>query len=266
VHILLFTRAPNSSARAIYGIAPFNLSAALLVIAAGLVPAQWNLPLWIAALLAPLSSVLVRAESGFSLSARHFAERHGLIILIALGESVVGLGVGAGEATVGPTLALTAVLGLALSAGLWWTYFDRDDESGEHAMADVEGARRARLGVEAYWFAHLLMIAGIVGTAAGIEGIVAPLGTPELPATPATRWYLAVGVSVYLLGAWAFRRMLRIGRPDARLVAAVLALATIPLGAASGGLVQLAALVALLVGMLVAEHHFASGGGSVDGD
>jgi low temperature requirement protein LtrA len=108
--------------------------------------------------------------------------------------------------------------------------------------------------VEAYWFAHLLMIAGIVGAAAGIEGIVAALATSDSTPALAARWHLAVGVCVYLLGAWAFRRMLNIGRADMRLIAAVLALMTVPLGAAFRGLVQLSVLVAMLAAMLVAER------------
>jgi low temperature requirement protein LtrA len=252
VHAALFTRAPNSSARAIYGIAPFNLAAVLLVLAAGIAPPRWNLAFWLAALAAPLSSMLLRAERGFSLSAGHFAERHGLIILIAIGESVVGLGIGAGDTVVDATLAGTAVLGLALSAALWWTYFDRDDVAGEHAIARADGAQRATLGVQAYWLAHLVMIAGIVVMAAGVEAVVGDA------AGFTARWHLGVGVATYLVGEATFRTMLRMGGAATRAAAASLALATVPVGALGGERVQLAVLVALLAGMLVVERRISA--------
>jgi low temperature requirement protein LtrA len=251
VHAALFTRAPNASARAIFAVAPFNFASAAFVLAAAFVPGRWNLALWGMALLALLAAMLARVERGFSLRAGHFAERHGLIILIALGESVVGIGTGAGDAPVRLPLVRTAVLGLALAAALWWCYFDRDDVRGEHAMARADGARRARLGVQAYWFAHLLMIWGIVVTAAGVEGVVASLtGTEGI----AVGQLLAGGVAFFLLGESAFRSLLRIAPSRMRLGAAGLALATAPLGSAMGGPSQLGILVLILAATLSAER------------
>jgi low temperature requirement protein LtrA len=250
VHAALFTHAPNASARAIFRVAPFNVACALLVLAAALL-SQWNLVLWCAALLAPLSSTLARVERGFALSAGHFAERHGLIILIALGESVIGIGAGGEDLPVRLPLAGAAVLGLALAAALWWSYFDRDDTRAEHAMAHSDAPDRARLGVQAYWFAHLLMIAGIVVAAAGVQGVIADLVRPD---AGEAAWLLAAGVTVYLLGEAAFRRLLRLGPAHVRLASAGLALATAPVGLAVGSLAQLAVLVGLLVAMLVVER------------
>jgi low temperature requirement protein LtrA len=251
VHAALFTRAPNASARAIFRVAPFNVACALLVLAAAFAPSQWNIALWFAALLAPLSSTLARVERGFALSAGHFAERHGLIILIALGESVIGIGAGGEDVPVRLPLAGAAVLGLALAAALWWSYFDRDDTRAEHAMAHSDAPDRARLGVQAYWFAHLLMIAGIVVAAAGVQGVIADLARPG---TGEVVWLLAAGVTVYLVGEVAFRHLLRLGPGHVRLVSAGLALATVPVGLEVGSLAQLAVLVGLLVAMLVVER------------
>src|SRR4029077_10966697 len=150
VHAGLFMSAPSSSARAMYRVAPFNVAGALLVVTAGLAPARWNLAFWVAALLTLLTAILTRGERGFQLRADHFAERHGAIILIALGESVAGLGGGAGEVPVRLPLVRAALLGLALAAALWSSYFDRDDIRGEHALARAEGPQRARLGLQAY--------------------------------------------------------------------------------------------------------------------
>lgn len=252
IHAALFTRAPNASARAIFAVAPFNLVSAAFVLAAAFVPGLWNMVLWSMALLALLAATLARVERGFSLRAGHFAERHGLIILIALGESVVGIGTNADDRTVGLPLVGVAVLGLALAAALWWCYFDRDDVRGEHAMAHADGPRRARLGVQAYWFAHLLMIWGIVVVAAGVEGVIASL-TRQTDASFA--WLLAVGVALFLLGEVAFRGILQLAPGRSRLLVAGLALATAPLGTMAGGPLQLAILVGLLGVMLWAERH-----------
>jgi low temperature requirement protein LtrA len=247
VHAGLFMHAPNSSARAMYRVAPFNLAGALLVVAAGLAPEPWNLALWVAALLTLLTAILMRGDRGFQLRADHFAERHGAIILIALGESVAGLGVGAGDVPVGLPLVRAVVLGLALAAALWWTYFDRDDIRGEHALTSVDAPERARLGLQAYWFAHLVMIAGIVVAAAGLEGVITNV---VRPVASVTAWRLGAGVAIYLLGEVAFRRLLHLGPVRGRVVAAGLAVATAPVGLAVGYVAQLTLLVVLLAGML----------------
>jgi low temperature requirement protein LtrA len=251
VHAGLFLHAPNSSARAMYRVAPFNVAGALLVVAAGLAPGRWNLALWVAALLTLLTAILTRGERGFQLRADHFAERHGAIILIALGESVAGLGVGAADVPVRLPLIRAVLLGLALAAALWWSYFDRDDIRGADALERTDAAERARLGLQAYWFGHLLMIAGIVVAAAGLEGVIANVVRP-VPSV--TAWRLAAGVAVYLIGDVLFRRVLRVGSIRGRVVAAMLAVATAPAGLVVGYVAQLTLLVLLLTGMLTFER------------
>ena len=251
VHAGLFMHAPNSSARAITRVAPFNVGCALLVVGSGLAPARWNLALWIAALTTLLMTIVTGGDRGFQLRADHFAERHGAIILIALGESVVSLGAGAGDIPVGLPLVRAALLGLALAAILWWSYFDRDDIRGEHVLSRADSAERVRLGLHAYWFAHLLMIAGIVIAAAGLEAVVTNV---VRPVTSLTAWRLAAGVAVYLAGELLFRRTLRLGPVRTRVVAAGLAAATVPVGLTGGYIAQLTLLVVLLGGMLAVER------------
>lgn len=276
VHTLLFARASAASARAVVRIAPFNAAVGLLVLGAGLAAPDrpgldgagglgwtgWSDGLWLAAALAALALSSVRFPAGLRLDVAHFAERHGLIILIALGESVVGLGAGVSDRPVRAPLLATAVLGLALAAGLWWSYFDRDDAAAEHALTRAPAPERARLAMFAYWHAHLLMIAGVVLAAAGVQVAVAGTagGAGSAPAhavlgtgTPAAAWLLAAGVAGYLAGGAAFRRLLAVGPTGARVGAAGLALATAPAGVAGGALLQLAALVALVVGLLLVE-------------
>jgi low temperature requirement protein LtrA len=251
VHGGLFTQAPNAPARAIVRVASFNVALALVVLAAGVVPARWNVLVWIGAGLLLAGMSVGGLEAGFPVRAGHFAERHGLVILIALGESVIGIGTGAEDIPVRLPLVTAAVLGLALAASLWWSYFDRDDVRGEHALASADERQRARLGVRAYWYAHLAMISGIVVAAAGVNGVVADL-TKESAGGAA--WLLSIGVAVYLVGEAAFRWMLRIGPARVALVAAALVLATGPVGLAAGSLAQLGLMVAVLVAMLVVER------------
>ena len=96
-----------------------------------------------------------RREREFHLSPSHFVERHGLVVLIALGESVVAIGTVATDIPVGRWLVAWVAIGVAPAAALWWSYFDGDDERAEHAMRQASGADRARLAVQAFYYAHL---------------------------------------------------------------------------------------------------------------
>ena len=256
VHAALFAHAPNSSARAILPLLPFNATLALFVIASGLVPVEWNWLLWVGAAGAIVATTFMHRERGFHMSPTHFVERHGLVVLIALGESVVVIGTGAADRPLTASLLAAVVLGLALAAALWWTYFDGEDERAEHALARADPVERARLGLLAYYHAHLLMIAGIVIAAAGMQpALVDPSHpTPGETAATTTGWLLSAGIALYLLGGAFFRRLLDTGPVTVRLIAAAVALALAPLGAAAGSLVHLTSIVVVLIVMLVAER------------
>ena len=250
VHGALFLRAPNSSAHAILGILPFNLALAVVVLVSGLVPEAWNWIPWVGAGAAIAVTSLTRSVGEFHLSPSHFVERHGLVVLIALGESVVSIGAGAADVPVGWSLLFAIVLGLALAAALWWTYFDRDDVRAEHAMARASGATRARLALYAFYYAHLVMIFGIVLAAAGLHAAVAELHEPAEHASP---WMLAGGVAAYLLGSVWFHRLLSIGASLPRLIAAGVALGSAFVGVVAGSLAQLALVVVALMALLFVE-------------
>jgi low temperature requirement protein LtrA len=185
-------------------------------------------------------------------------ERHGLVVIIALGESVVAIGAGAVGLPVDWRLVLTAVLGLTLSYYLWWAYFGGDDERAEHALAGIDhpGAR-ARTALRAYGYAHYALLLGIVLVAAGIKKVVAH---PDGGLTAAAALTLGGGVALYLFGDLAFRRVLRLGRPWYRLVCLAGALLTVPigLGLAIG---QLAAVTVVLVVLLSVEGYRTRPGG-----
>src|SRR5215472_18443180 len=126
VHSALFYRVNRNILR----VAPVNVGAALLVIGAAFVPSPASYLLWAAAVAVQWLSPLIISPGGrFDIRPAHFAERHGALVIVALGESVAAIGVGAAPAGVTFGVALAALLGLALSAVLWWVYFgDGDDE------------------------------------------------------------------------------------------------------------------------------------------
>jgi low temperature requirement protein LtrA len=249
VHAALFAHAVG---RAILAILPFNLALAAMAVLSGLLAPEWNWAPWAGAGFAIFASTLARRESGFRLEPGHFVERHGLVVLIAIGESVVAIGAGAAALPPGLALGAVVVLGLGLAAGIWWCYFDGDAERAEHALAAASPERRSRLAITAFYHAHLVMLLGIIGAAAGVHDAVAGLGGAS---SAAASWLLAGGVAIYLGGHALFRRLLGIGRARGRLVAAALALPAVLIGRAAGSVWQLAFLVALLAVLALVDRN-----------
>jgi low temperature requirement protein LtrA len=178
-------------------------------------------------------------------------------VIVALGESVVAVGIGASGLEITGELLLVAVLGLALSAALWWVYFGGDDEEAEEALLAMRPSKREFVAANvAYYWAHLLLLLGIVSDAAGLERAI---GHPFDSLDFAFALALAGGTAVYLLGHALFRFVLGLGFRPWRGLAAVLALATIPLGTEASALAQLAALAVALGLCLTAEAATARG-------
>jgi low temperature requirement protein LtrA len=249
VHGALFYRVNRNIVR----VTPFNVSAALLVIGAAFVSSPATYLLWVAAVAVQWLSPLIAHPGGrFNIRPAHFAERHGALVIVALGESVAAVGIGAAPAGVTFNVALAAVLGLALSAVLWWTYFgDGDDERAEQAIAATEPSRRAGLALAIY-YAHIPILLGVVTLAAGAS---LTIGNPARPHPGWAAVALAGGAALFLAGSAWFRRALRIGPIALRLTGAGFALATAAIGAAVNAEVQLALLLTGIVAMLVAERH-----------
>jgi len=242
LHGGLYIRETSASeALVLRGILPYNLTAALLVLAGGIVEgdAQWVLTA-AAAVLVWMSPAFYSLE-GLHVAAAHFVERHGLVVIIALGESVVALGIGAGGAEVDAELALIALLGLALSAALWWTYFG-EEGSIERALTGAPEAARPRLAL-GFGYTHGVLLLGVVLMAAGLKKATGhPLDALEDMAAVE----LAAGVALFVLADGALLRILRIAHGPARAIAALLALATIPLGLEVAAAVQVGALAAIV--------------------
>jgi len=249
LHAALFALAsatgdPEQTRRAILHLAATNLLAAAVLIVAGFADGTPQTVLWVATVAVTYAGPFLTGVGGFTVSPAHFVERHGLIVLIALGESIVAIGAGQVEDVDWP-VAATAVVAIALVAGLWWTYFDGEADLTEQVLHTTEGPDRSRLARDVYSYLHIPIVLGVVLVALGIKATLAHSGEPldEVVATA-----LGGGVALYFaaLTAIAWRRG---SRPDvAYLVAVVLGLAAIPLAQEIDAVWSLAALAATGLG------------------
>jgi low temperature requirement protein LtrA len=250
VHAGLYAQASRSAV--VLRFAPLNVASALSVIAAGFLEGTPAYALWVLAVLILFvtPTIAARVAPRFDIRTAHFVERHGLLLIVALGESVVAIGIGLGHVPLDARLFAAAVLGLSLACALWWTYFVGDAEHAERVMGEASSDRRFNLAINAYLYAYILMLLGVVATAAGVEESMAHV-TAQLETGPALA--LSIGVAMYLTGALVFRRVMGLRPAGFRGAAAVVALGTIPLGMAVSAAAQLMALVACFVAMLAAE-------------
>jgi len=188
--------------RAVVRLAPTAAIGVALILAAGFADGPWRVTLWVIALVVTYSAALVGHGQGWNISPAHFSERYGLIVIIALGESVVSLGVGAASLSLTAGIVSAAVLGILVIAALWWAYFDVVAVLGQRQLSQARGASRARLARDSYPYLHLPMIAGIVLFALGLELTVEHVDE-RLVAVPAVA--LCGGLSLYFLSHVAMR-------------------------------------------------------------
>jgi low temperature requirement protein LtrA len=235
---------------------PLNIVGALCVIAASLLERRAVYVLWLVPIvLQYITSTFARAvdeeaRAGFDIRPAHFVERHGLLLIVAFGESVVAIGIGIGgiELDVG-TLA-AAVLGLALASALWWVYFDEDANRAEAALVAAPLNDRVRMALNAYFYAYIPMLLGIVILAAGVT---LAIGDVNARIDPGPALLLAGGVSLYLAGNVAFRAALHIRPVAYRAGAAAVAMATPVVGVFVAALAQLVSLTVIVAAMLASE-------------
>lgn len=247
-HVTLYAQGnPN-----ILRVLPANLLAAVLIIGAGLLdhgPAVYVL--WTLALVVPIvQPYIVPAGGLFTIQPAHIVERHGLLVMITIGESVIAVGAGAEHAHLDAGLVVAVLLGLALAAAVWWSYFARDDERAEESLTAAGDVPRTQMTMFGYFYAHIPLVVGIIVAAAGM-GTAVGHAWDGMHTGPALA--LAGGVALYLAGDAAFRRAVRIGPSRIRLGAAAAALAATPLGLWLAA-AEIAALVLVVAAALVLEH------------
>ncbi|MFG2819376.1 low temperature requirement protein A [Kitasatospora sp. NPDC048365] len=252
VHTGMFAGA-GVSPRSVARMGQLNLVNAALVVAGGYLQGTAELLLWTAAFALQFAIPYLVDLPQFQLRSDHFVERHGLVMIIAFGESVIAIGVGIGDAHLTATLIAAAMLVLAVCVGLWWAYFgEDDDERAVHFMAGLDDARRNRLAIRLYNLGHYLLLLGVILLATGAKSAVAH---PEDVLHTDTAGALAAGVALFLVANTAIRRTIGLSPLLPRLVgaAAVLALG-VPLGTRVSALAELAGTAALLAAVLGFEE------------
>jgi low temperature requirement protein LtrA len=206
--------------------------------------------LWATALVLDVGEPYVFGSEGWRLEPGHFAERHGLFVIIALGESIVAIGVGA-EHGVDAGVAVAAVLGVAISAELWWLYFDVVALVAERRLHNAApGRERNEIARDSFSYLHFPMIAGIVLLALGLKKSLEHVGDP-LHAEPATA--LLGGIAVYLLAHVAFRWRNVHRFSGQRLAAAAVLVALVPVAVEVPALATLGIVTGVLLALIAYE-------------
>jgi low temperature requirement protein LtrA len=251
LHIALYTivgRDDPDLIGAVLRFAPTAVLGASLLVLAGFIDGDGRIALWMVALAIDyVGPALIGGGRGWRIAPAHFAERHGLIVLIALGESIVAIGVGAGfELTL--RVIVAAALGIVVVSALWWLYFDVAAIFARTRLMEARGAAQAQLARDSYSYLHLPMVAGIVLFALGLKTTLGHVGD-ELDTVPAVG--LCGGTALYLIGhvAFLFRTTGRIFRR--RTIGAVALLAVLPAAVAIPSLAALG-LVSVVCSLIVA--------------
>lgn len=266
VHGLSFLRSTmGGSARAILAIAPVNLTAAALLFVAAFVDEGWRWVPWWLAVGVLVYSMVRRRESGFSIRAGHFAERHRLLLIIALGESVIAIGVRGQAHLDQPGTLFGVLLAMVLISALWWVHF-ADEERAAEALAGLERTqpdRMVRVALMAFSMGYLVLVAGLILVAAGLH-----LASLDPSATLSWRAALTLGIGtgVYLVGHSFHLWRLGLSAGWALKVAAACAVAASVLGESVSGAAEVITLtIVLVVAILLtarAEPASVSGPGS----
>ncbi|MFE3001212.1 low temperature requirement protein A [Nocardia sp. NPDC059246] len=262
VHLTVFWMASSHDAqlrRQVIRWAAGSLSvASVLLVAGALTTGTAQLGLWLAALVWDMGWTFFAGNEWRLYSPSHFAERYGLIVIIALGESIVSIGVGVAGLPISWSITVGSMLGLGVAGLLWWAYFDVAALVVEHAMHRAGGERRIQIARNCYTFWHFPMIAGIVAMALGLKKVLNYVGgaqghslSDELHGIPLFALY--GGVIAYLVALVGFRHYATGKVLVPRLVAAVVLLALIPLASAMPALAALGMLCAVLLALIVFE-------------
>jgi low temperature requirement protein LtrA len=226
------------------------LPGAALLVVAGALDGTAQALCWIAALGIDYGGLMVRGVEGWRVAAKHFAERHGLIIIIALGESIVALGVGAGGLELDAGLITAALLGIAIAGAMWWAYFDLVALVAERRLRTAPPDEQVRIARDSFTYLHLPMVAGIIVFALGVKKTLAHVDH-ELDTVPAVA--LCGGAALYFLALSAFKRR-NIGSFNyPRLVAASALIVLAPIATAIPALLALGLVAAISVALIAYE-------------
>jgi low temperature requirement protein LtrA len=251
LHIVLYVipgKQDRDLLEAVLRYARSAIAGSALLIAAGFFDGEKQAALWIGALAIDYLGVLGGGIRGWTVSPAHFAERHNLIVIIALGESLVAVGIGAAGIPLGLGVVAAAVLGIAVISALWWAYFDVIAVMGQRQLAERSGAVQAALARDYYSYFHLPLIAGIVLFALGAEKTLENVEDP-LATVPAVA--LCGGLALYYLSHVAFRLRLARSFGPGRSAATIILFALIPVALEVPALGALALVAAVCCSLIV---------------
>jgi low temperature requirement protein LtrA len=229
--------------RALLRLAPWTLLGATMILVAGFTDGA-RIWLWLAALTVTYVGAVLSGTAGWHLHPSHFAERYGLVLIIALGEGFISIGIGATGIELGAAEVTTAVLGLLVATSFWLAYFDFFSIRGERILHGVHGTERVALARDLYAYAHFPMIVGIVLFAFAMKTIVAHV---DEHLDWVTAFALCGGCALYLLTFSAIRIRVerRVTVSPGRFVAAAVLVLALPLATAVPALVALALVTAV---------------------
>src|SRR2546423_4006399 len=186
-HIALFLLASRDDTQVRKSVGGLAVSTAIgvgLLVAAGVASGDVRLALWGVALVLDMGGPYLFGAEGWKLVPGHFAERHGLIVIIALGESIVAIGVGR-TASVNGEIVATSALGIAVAAALWWAYFDVTAISAERRLARAHpGREQNEIARDSYSYLHFFLVAGVGLAAVGFKRALGDADDPPPPAPP----------------------------------------------------------------------------------
>jgi low temperature requirement protein LtrA len=238
----LSARGDRDLLKAIVRIVPSTVAGSALIVAAGFAQGALKPVLWAVALVVGLFGPLFVPLSGWRVHPAHFVERHGLIVIIAIGESLVAIGFGARGTGLGTGVIVAAVLGLVVAASFWLAYFDFFTIRAQQLLSDRSGAPRIALARDVYTYLHLPIVAGIVLFAFALKTTLAHVGR-ELSTVPAL--CLCGGPALYLFAYVALRVRVSQSLRGGRFVAAIACAALLPVALAAPALVALSLLAAV---------------------
>jgi low temperature requirement protein LtrA len=254
-HILLFMIASSEDLELRKSVSGLAVSTAIgvgLLFAAAAASDGVRLGLWGLALVIDMGGPLLFGAEGWRLEPRHFAERHGLIVLIALGESIVAIGVGSQE-PLGVGVVTAAVLGVVVAAALWWVYFDVTSIAAARLLARSRGRARNEIARDSYSFLHFPMVAGIALIAVGLKRTITGVSDSLETVSAVSAVSLLGGAAMYLLALVAFRFRNVRSWSVRRVLCALVLIALIPAATSMPALLTLGILAALLAALVAYE-------------
>ncbi len=249
MQLALFTLGARDDAEllgAVLRVAPFALAGSVLILAAGLVDGAAKTALWCAAVAVGYVLPLLRDQRGWRVQPGHFIERHGLIVLIAIGESLIAIGLGERHSGLGAEAVTAAILGFSVASAFWLAYFDFFPIRALQLLNSRTGTARTALARDVFTYLHFPLVAGIVLFAFAMETTLANV-EQHLDALAA--FCLCVGPALYFFAFAAIRVRVTRELRGGRLVAAVACFLLWPVAVAVPAIVALALVAAVLAAL-----------------